>query len=139
MTSTDSVIYLTHCSAKKDSSLKGSDRKVTPDRLYTATPTQRFFDKCKEEGVDWAVFSDEYGVWFPDEERGWYDKHPNYMTDDEFEELKRNFETRLDGYDRILFYHNPGRFHRLYRRILEEVELSDRVDLFSHKSEIGSC
>lgn len=133
-----SVIYLTHCSAKKDTELKGTDEKVTPDQLYTATPTQRFIDKCKEEGVDWAIFSDKHGVWFPDEEHGWYEKHPKAVTDQEFTALKENFDSRLRDYGTILFYHNPGRFHRLYKQLLEEVELSDRVELFSHKSKIGS-
>ncbi len=31
-------IYITHCGAKKDDSLKGTGRRVTPDLLYTATP-----------------------------------------------------------------------------------------------------
>ena|SRR5207249_6837857 len=65
-------IYLTHCAAKKDEALKGTGRRVTPDRLYTATPTQRFMRRCKEHGVRWAIFSDHYGVWFSDEQREWY-------------------------------------------------------------------
>jgi hypothetical protein len=132
------VIYLTHCSAKKDDSLQGSGRKVTPDKLYTATPTQRFIQKCKEEEVNWAIFSDKHGVWFPDEKHEWYDKNPDFITGEEFERLRKNFDDRLQEYDKILFYHNPGRFHDLYERLLREVELSDRVELFSHKSEIGS-
>ena len=31
--------------------------------MYTATPTQKFMNKCKEMDVDWAIFSDKYGVW----------------------------------------------------------------------------
>lgn len=133
-----SVIYLTHCSAKKNNSFKGSGRKVTPDELYTATPTRRFMEKCKEENVDWAIFSDKYGVWFPDEKHEWYEKHPNSVTEAEFAELKSDFEERLREYDKILFYHNPGRFHSLYERLLDDVDLCDRVELFSHKVEIGS-
>lgn len=55
-------IYIIHCSAKKDDSLKNTGRKLTPDKLYIATPTQRFMSKCKEKKVDWAIFSDLYGV-----------------------------------------------------------------------------
>lgn len=55
-------IYVTHCSAKKNSVLKDTCQKVFPDELYTATPTQRFMKKCKEVGVNWAIFSDLYGI-----------------------------------------------------------------------------
>lgn len=55
-------IYITHCSAKKDDMLKHTDKKVTPDKLHTATPTQRFMNKCKEKQFKWAIFSDLYGV-----------------------------------------------------------------------------
>ena len=61
-------IYVTHCSAKKDDSLKNTGKKVTPDKLYTATPTQRFMNKCKEKRTNWAIFSDKYSIWFPSEE-----------------------------------------------------------------------
>ena len=74
-------IYLTHCSAKKDDSLKYSDICVTPDKLYTAKPTQRFMNKCKRMGVRWAIFSDLYGVWSPEEKHKWYNKHPNTVND----------------------------------------------------------
>lgn len=40
-------IYITHCSAKKDNSLKNSGKQVTLCKLYTATPTQHFMTKCK--------------------------------------------------------------------------------------------
>jgi hypothetical protein len=59
-------IYITHCSDKKDNFLKNTLKKVTPDKLYTATPIKRFISKCNEEKVNWAIFSDKYGVWFPD-------------------------------------------------------------------------
>lgn len=74
-------IYITHCSAKKDDSLKNTGRKVTPDKLYIATPTQRFMNKCKEKKVNWAIFSDLYGVWFPDIEHEWYEKDPDTVTE----------------------------------------------------------
>jgi len=60
-------IYITHCSAKKNDSLKESKIKVTPDALYTATPTVRFIQKCTQLGAKWAIFSDKYGIWFPHE------------------------------------------------------------------------
>jgi hypothetical protein len=74
-------IFVTHCSAKKDNSLKNTGKKVTPDKLYTATPTQRFMKKCLKSKVNWAIFSDYYGVWFPDLEHEWYEKSPDTVTE----------------------------------------------------------
>ena len=65
-------IYLTHCCQKKDNTLRGTGKKVPPDKLYTATPTRRFMARCKECDVPWAIFSDHYGVWFAEEEHEWY-------------------------------------------------------------------
>jgi len=127
---------LTHCSKKKDDSLKGTDKKVTPDRLYTATPIQRFIKRCKEKGVEWAIFSDKYGVVFPDQKIEWYDKPPNKVTEQEFRRLLNDFDQKLAPYDEIWFYHNPGRFHPLYRRLLTETKLRDRIRLFTHLKDI---
>jgi len=129
-------IYITHCSAKKDDSLKHTREEVTPDKLYTATFIQRFIKKCKEKQVKWAIFSDLYGVWFPDVKHEWYEKDPNTVNEHEFRKLLEEFEQKLGDYDEIYFYHNPGRFHRLYRRLLEETKLKDRIKLFSHLREI---
>ena len=129
-------IYVTHCSAKKDNSLKHTGVAVTPDRLYTAAPTQRFIRRCKEAGVRWAIFSDLYGVWFPDASHEWYEKDPDTVTEREFLNLVDDFERKLQGYDEIWFYHNPGRFHLLYRRLLQETRLRDRLTPFTHLREI---
>lgn len=67
-------IYLTHCSSKKDNSIKNTGRKVTPAKLYMATLTPRFMRICSEKKVNWAIFSDSYDVWFSNEEREWYEK-----------------------------------------------------------------
>jgi len=129
-------IYVTHCSAKKDNSLKGTGEKVTPDILYTATPLQRFMSRCKEKKVGWAIFSDKYGVWFPNEEHEWYEKDPDMVTEKEFKNLVRDFEEKLGDHYEIYFYHNPGRFHLLYRRLLKEIQIKGKVILFSHLDEI---
>lgn len=129
-------IYLTHCSAKKDDSLINTGKKVTPDKLYTANPTQRFMSRCKGKNVNWAIFSDLYGVWFPDIEHEWYEKSPNRVTEPEFKNLVNEFDQKLTNYDDIWFYHNPGRFHSLYKKLLQETKLKDRVKLFTHISEI---
>lgn len=60
----DRRIYVTHCSHRKNPVLMKNNKRVTPDKLYTTTPTQRFMNKCKNKGVNWAILSDKYGVWF---------------------------------------------------------------------------
>jgi hypothetical protein len=129
-------IFITHCSAKKDDSVKITGKKVTPDKLYTATPTQRFMSKCLERKVDWAIFSDFYGVWFPNVEQGWYEKSPDAVTDKEFGSLVHDFDWKLEQYDEIWFYYNPGRFHPLYKRLLEAAKLKERIKRFTHIGEI---
>jgi len=129
-------IYLTHCSAKKNGALRFSDEKVIPEKLYTATPTQRFMNRCKNKNVNWAIFSDKYGVWFPNEKHEWYEKNPNTVTREEFNSLIEDFENKLENYDGIYFYHNPGRFHRLYKKLLDAVKIQDKITLISHLNDI---
>lgn len=129
-------IYITHCSAKKDQSLKVSGDKVTPDKLYTAIPTQHFMNECKKKNVNWAIFSDLYGVWFPKIKHEWYDKHPNKVRKQEFRNLLNDFDQKLQGYDEIWFYCNPARFHKLYKSLLKETKLKKRIKLFTHYKEI---
>ena len=129
-------IYITHCSAKKNYSFRNTAEKVTPDRLYLATPMQRFMTKCKERGVRWAMFSDKYGVWFPEEKHEWYEKDPNTVSEQEFKNLVRNFEEKLGNYDQVWFYYNPGRFHPLYERLLNEAKVKGKITLFTHKNKI---
>jgi phenylalanyl-tRNA synthetase alpha subunit len=129
-------IYLTHCCAKKDNSLRGGGKKVTPDKLYTSERIQRFMNECKKKGAEWAIFSDKYGVVFPNQEIEWYDKHPSKVTDEEFEELLKDFDQKLASYDEIWFYYNPGRLHPLYKRLSSKSKLRDRIRLFTHIKEI---
>ncbi len=44
-------IYITHCSAKKDDSLRGTKKKVTPDKLYTANLLQRFVKNVTKKAL----------------------------------------------------------------------------------------
>lgn len=129
-------IYLTHCTAKKDDSLKHIGEMVTPDQLYRGKFIQAFMSTCKERGVQWAIVSDLYGVWFPDVRHEWYEKHPRTVTETEFRELVTDFDEKLGPYDEIWFYRNPGRFHPLYKRLLSRSALRDRITLFSHTEEI---
>ncbi|MGB2697922.1 MAG: hypothetical protein WBD28_08730 [Candidatus Zixiibacteriota bacterium] len=129
-------IYITHCSGKKDDSLKHTGKKVTPDKLYTGSTTQPFMNRCKEKQVKWAIFSDLYGVWFPNVEHEWYDKHPDTVTEQEFENLVDDFDQKLREYDEIWFYYKPRRFHRLYEKLLQGTNLKDKVKRFTCIDEI---
>jgi hypothetical protein len=129
-------VYLTHCTAKKDGSLKGSAEKVTPDKLYRGKFIEAFMRACKRRGVEWAILSDLYGVWFPNVRHGWYEKNPHSVTDAEFWGLVRGFDEKVEAYGQIWFYGNPGRFHPLYKRLLSASALNDRITLFSHVADI---
>jgi len=100
-------IYATHCSAKKNNSLKDSGEKVAPDELYTSRRIQRFMGVCKSKRANWAIFSDLYGVWFPTVEHRWYEKPPSSVTEKEFIGLLSDFDKQLRSYDEIWFYYNP--------------------------------
>jgi hypothetical protein len=129
-------IYLTHCSKHKDDSLKCTHKEVTPDILYTGDKIRCFMCKCKEKQVEWAIFSDKHNVWFPNEKHEWYDKSPDEVTDPDFKELLKNFDDKLRDYDEIYFYHNPGRFPWLYKILLRETKLRNKITLFTHLKEI---
>ena len=129
-------IYLTPCCAQKDPALRGTGKAVSPDQLYTATPTRRFMDTCKRGNVRWAIFSDLYGVWFPHVEHEWYEKDPDTLTEAEFETLRNNFDEQLSTFSEIRFYCHPGRLHPFHRRLLSETTLAEKVRMITHLSEI---
>jgi len=129
-------IYITHCSAKKDDSLRRTGERVSPDRLYTSQRIQRFMNVCKERCVHWAILSDLYGVWFPTREHEWYDKPPNSVTEQEFRMLLSDFDNQLRNYAEIWFYYNPSRFHPIYRKLLDQSRLKQKVKRFTHITDI---
>ncbi len=129
-------IYISHCSAKKEESLKYSKEEVYPFKLYTATPLKRFMKECQQKQVDWAILSDFYGIWFPNEKYIWYEKSPNKVSKEEFNLLLDNLNKRLSIYNEIWFYYNPGRFHQLYKKILNHTKLKNRIKMFTHLREI---
>jgi hypothetical protein len=129
-------VYITHCSGKKDDSLKSTGRKVTPDKLYTSERIKGFMGTCKRQGVSWAIFSDKYGIWFPWESRGWYEKPPSKVTPAEFKLLLANFDRRLSSFQEIMFYRHPARFGRLYKRLIAKSKLRKNIRLFSHKKQV---
>jgi len=129
-------IYVTHCSGEKDDALRGTGRAATPEELYTSERFARFARACREAGVAWAVLSDKHGVWFADERCEWYEKAPEAVTESEFNALVESFDRRLAGLDNILFYHEPGRLHPLYRRIVAASALKGRVEFFTDITKI---
>jgi hypothetical protein len=124
-------IFVTHCSGEKDDSLRGTGRAVGPDALYTSARFGKFARACRDAKVEWAVLSDRYGIWFADETREWYEKMPEDVTEAEFRALVKDFDAKLARFGRIRFYHEPGRLHELYRRIIEASTLSDRIEMFT--------
>jgi hypothetical protein len=137
-----SRIYFTHCTYKKDNSLRASGEQVRPDRLYVGKKIQGFIQKCRSAGVEWAIFSNEYGIWFWNERHAWYDTSPNDLENNA--EKKRHLfddaSRKLEQYDIVYFYANykSRRFHRVYRQLSEDLLKSGvNIHLFSHKSEIG--
>jgi hypothetical protein len=131
-------VFITYCSARKDDSLKGTRIEVTPDVLYIGkTRIQPFMRACRQQGVRWAIFSDLYGIWFSEEKHAWYEKSPDDVSAAEFKALLQNFDDRLAGYEEIYFYKpSPVYFHTLYRRLLKETRLSDRIRTISSIYEI---
>ena len=133
-------IFLTYCSGRKNDSLKNSNEAVTPDRLYTSDRVQNFIRACREAGAFWAIFSDEYGVWFPGERRKWYDKPPDEVTPAEFEQLVSRAEKSLEKYE-IFFCGDTGdsKFHPLYRDLIERLrDAGLKITLFNNLGDIAS-
>lgn len=132
-----SVIYLTNCSAEKDDELKESGLKVSPDKLYTNERIQKFIEKCEEVEADWAIFSDNYGIFFHDERQKWYDKPPSSVTDEEFEELIKSFEKELKDYDKVIFYRDLDDYPNLFNRLFDEVDFVGEIVFVDDLSVIG--
>jgi hypothetical protein len=63
----ENTLFVTHCSAGKNQVHGG------PLDLYTSDRIQRFGNWCNYAGVQWAIVSAKYGLFFPHESRGPYD------------------------------------------------------------------
>lgn len=122
------AVFFTFCSAKKNDSLRGSGEKVHPDVLYTSQRVQSFIGRCKARRVRWAIFSDEYGVWFPEVKHKWYETSPNDALP-VFARLLADFDEKMKDFDVIHFCPGTGgpRIHRIYRKLIHESRLKDRI------------
>ncbi|MBW4695111.1 MAG: hypothetical protein KME27_25455 [Lyngbya sp. HA4199-MV5] len=123
-------IYLTHCSAEKESTLKGTGIATTPAKLYTNPELQAFMQRCQNKGVAWAILSDRYGVWLPNITHEWYEKHPSTVTEEEFRQLVAQCDRTLQAYDEIYFFVRPATFHPFYQKVLTTIRLASRVTQF---------
>ena len=129
-------VYLTHCSKDKSPQAKASGEKLPPDQLYTDAGLQEFIAACKSAGVAWAILSDQYGVFSPDETHEYYEKPPASVTSEEENVIRGQFTQRLAEYGEIWFYTRPNTFHPFYQRVLTQSFLSDRIHLFTDLGEI---
>lgn len=133
-------VYLTHCTKRKRDSLKKTAKKVKPDELYIGKKIQRFMSRCKSTGVSWAIFSDQYDVWFPHVRHRWYEKHPNEVSDHEFERLVENSAGKLRKFDVVYFYgnHKSHYFHPLYKKIINALRKRRiKIEKICHLDEIA--
>ena len=130
-------IYLTHCSKEKSLAAKTSGLPIPPDELYSEEGIQAFMKACKSLGVNWAILSDNYGVFFPFEKHEYYEKPPASVTAEEEAAIIAQFSDRLSGYDEIWFYMRQATFHPFYERVLKESELAARIHLFLDIGEIA--
>ena len=136
-------IYITHGSTQKDDSLKNTNKKAYPDKLYTSALAQGFMWRCKLKKVNWAILSSFYGIWFPNMKYKWYEKYPSSIVkrgivkdSEKFNELLIDFDQKLHDFSEIWFYCNPKRLHSLYKELLHETSLKDKIKIFSQKDKI---
>jgi hypothetical protein len=109
---------------------------MLPEELYASKRIQAFIRRCKQAKVNWAIFSDLYGVWFPNIRRRWYEKSPDSVTSEEFKELVSDFKKKLHRFTKIYFYYHPARFHRLYRKLLNVTDLRNKIVLLTRVIQI---
>ena len=62
------ILRVTKCGWKKK-----KDGYYPPDELYLSERIRKFINFCKESSLDWAILSAEHGLFFPDENHGYYD------------------------------------------------------------------
>jgi hypothetical protein len=123
-------IYLTHCSKDKSPDARVNGLPVTPDILYTEAGIQEFMMICKRVGVNWAILSDNYGVFLPGERHVYYEKPPSAVTPEEELVIIHQFEQKLSGFDEIWFFVRIETFHPFYERVLTSSSLHNRITFF---------
>ena len=135
-------VYLTHCSAEKDSHLKETGKAVTPDLLYTDAKLCQFMERCQQKNVRWAILSDLYGIYQSDDCRVWYEKHPDTVTPQEEEIIIQDCDSKLEGYDEIYFSLGRNLFIHFMKRSCKEQRLlieSNFFRILAVSSKISLC
>jgi len=123
-------IYLTHCSKDKSLLAKKTGERMTPDQLYTDAGIQQFMQQCIKSKVNWAILSDHYGVFLPEESHEYYEKHPDTVSPDEEQKILKEFEFKLEDFDEIWFFIRPATYHPFYERVLRNNSLSGKIITF---------
>lgn len=132
-------LFITYCSKSKDESLIGTTKRVRPEQLYTSDRIRDFIQECKKAGAYWAIFSDQYGVWFPNEEHEWYEKSPNDVTDSEFAQLVSSSAKQLNKYEVYFFNPKEDELDTLYQDLVKELrKRCVSIAYFSNIKEISS-
>lgn len=138
-------LFLTYCSWQKDDSIKNKPVLVGPDQLYTSERLQIFVKACTAANADWAIFSDKYGIWFPNEKKAWYDKSPDSVTPQELSRIVSNSVKSLEKYQVYFFGDsNDPKFHPLYKEYIHRLEANgitvtvfDDLDIISELNTIS--
>ena len=111
---------------------------LPPDQLYSNPGLQAFIDRCKKTGASWAILSDKYGVFFPWEKHGYYEKPPAIVTPEEEKIIADDFHSRLGEFQQICFYIRRETYHPFYDRVLAASRLTDRIVLIEDLEQIGT-
>ena len=120
-------VCITYCSWQKDDRLKDTGEKVTPDQLYLSERIQRFIAYCRSQDLRWGIFSDLCGILFENDKQEWYDFHPDLVTPEHRQFLAKAFASTLSEFDTIWYYYDPETLHPLYRQIVDESGIANRV------------
>ena len=120
-------VCITYCSWQKDDRLKDTGGKVPPEQLYLSGRIQRFIAYCREQGLQWGIFSDLYGIIFENDKQAWYDFHPDLVSPAHRHYLAKAFAASLSEFKTIWYYYDPETINPLYRQIVEESGIADKV------------
>lgn len=121
------ALYITYCSKEKYDVLY--NQLVTPAELYSSLRVQTFIEFCNRKNLQWAIFSDLYGLIFSFEKIQWYDKSPDSISNTEYEQLLKLTIKKLVSYKHIVFYYAPESLHPLYKRLISDLKKYKKIVL----------
>lgn len=130
-------IYITYCSKQKIENMSDKSMIFLPSQLYTSYRVQKFINFCEKNGHTWAIFSDQYGLVLNTDKIKWYDKAPDCVTVEEYEDLLKLSLKKLNNYNDIIFFYKAETFHPLYKKFVNDlkqhkyVAIIDRLEDFN--------